>query len=111
VIDLKKKVVVSLFSTFLILSGCGTEGSKVEKNNTEGTGEVTDTNNEVTESVVFNGIADPHTMEVKKGGDVISIQFNPEIIDQVEKLEEGKEYQMKYVQNENSQLELIEILK
>jgi hypothetical protein len=106
----KKTIIVSIFSTFLILSGCGTKEEKMEKNSTEGSGEVAD-NKEVTETVVFNGLADPHTMEVKMGDEVISMQFDPEILEEIQALEEGKEVKVKYRENENKQLELVEIIK
>ncbi|QTC40481.1 hypothetical protein I7V34_15040 [Bacillus sp. V3] len=107
---MKKTIIVSLFSTFLILSGCGTKEEDMEKNSTEGSGEVAD-NKEVTETVVFKGLADPHTMEVKKGDKVLTIQFDPELLEEIQTLEDGKEVKVKYRENENKQLELVKIIK
>ncbi len=84
---------------------------KLEKNSTSENGEVADKNNVKTETVIFNGLADPHTMEVKSGSKVMTIQFNPDMTDQIEELEENKEVQIKYQENENNQLELVEIIK
>lgn len=108
---MKKSFGIALLSGFLLLSGCGTQEGKEEKNNTSGNSESVDTNNVNTETVTFNGLADAHTMEVKSGSEVMSIQFPPEMLEEIEALEEGKEVQIEYKQNENDQLELVDITK
>lgn len=107
---MKKKIAVSMLSSFLLLTACGTQETKVEENSTSGSSEVTD-NKEESKMVIFNGIADPHTIEVEMDGEVKSIQFDPEILDQIEEMEEGKEYQLKVKENEKGQMELVEIMK
>jgi bisphosphoglycerate-independent phosphoglycerate mutase (AlkP superfamily) len=82
----------------------------IEKNSNEGSGEVAD-NKEVTETVVYHGLADSHTIEVKKGDKVISMQFDPERLEEIQALEEGKEINVMYRENEKKQLELIEIIR
>jgi ABC-type glycerol-3-phosphate transport system substrate-binding protein len=107
---MKKKIAASLLSSFLVLTACGTQETKVEETSTSGSSEVTD-NKEETKMVTFNGLADPHTMEVEVDGEIRSIQFNPDILDQIEEMEEGKEYQVKVKENEKGQIELVEIMK
>ncbi|QHE63378.1 hypothetical protein FHE72_22095 [Rossellomorea vietnamensis] len=106
---MKKSLGIALLSGALLLSGCGTKEDSVEKNNTSENTESADTNNVKTETVIFNGLADTHSMEVKTGNEVMSIQFNPEMLDKIQELEEGEEIQLKYKENEKGQLELVEI--
>ncbi|CAN7175556.1 hypothetical protein [Rossellomorea sp. LjRoot5] len=108
---MKKSLGIALLSGALLLSGCGTKEENVEKNNTSENAESVDTNNVKTESVVFNGLADTHSMEVKSGNKVMSIQFDPEMLDKIQELEEGEEVQLKYKENEKDQLELVEIIE
>lgn len=53
--------------------------------------------------VVYTGLADPHTIEVKDGEEYLTLQIDPDTTDEWEKIAEDTTVTIEYYENEHGQ--------
>lgn len=79
-----------------------------EENGTSNTDEIGLTADEedldlTKKDVVYTGLADPHTIEVKDGEEYLTLQIDPDTTDEWEKIAEDTTVTIEYYENEHGQ--------
>lgn len=57
----------------------------------------------IKKDVVYTGLADPHTIEVKDGEEYLTLQIDPDTTDEWEKIAEDTTVTIEYYENEHGQ--------
>ncbi len=79
-----------------------------EENGTSNTDESGSTTNVedldlIKKDVIYTGLADPHTIEVKDGQEYLTLQIDPDTTDEWEKIAEDTTVTIEYYENEHGQ--------
>lgn len=77
------------------------EGGTSDEGNQDGVKE--ESNNIIKKEVTYVGLADPHTIEVQDGNNYLSLQIDPNTMDEWGKIKENTKMTIEYYENEAGQ--------